>query len=62
MTRTTALAVELAPHVRVNPVSPAVVKTRFAAAAAFLVSADSSWITGQILDVDGGLLAAGGTA
>jgi len=33
-----------------------------AAAVAFLASADSAWITGQVLNLDGGLLAAGGTA
>jgi NAD(P)-dependent dehydrogenase (short-subunit alcohol dehydrogenase family) len=87
LTRT--LAVELGPHIRVNSVAPAVVKTQFAkalyegreaevassyplqrlgepediaAAVAFLVSPDSSWITGQVLDLDGGLMAAGGTA
>lgn len=78
---TVQLAAELAPHVRVNAIAPAVVKTRFAAAlyerdepaaaaayplgrlgvpedigaaAAFLASADASWITGQTLVVDGG--------
>lgn len=33
-----------------------------AATVAFLVSKDADWITGQILNVDGGLLVAGGTA
>ncbi|MDJ0355362.1 SDR family oxidoreductase [Paenarthrobacter sp. PH39-S1] len=33
-----------------------------AAAVAFLASSDAAWITGQILNLDGGLLAAGGTA
>lgn len=33
-----------------------------AGAVGFLVCADSSWITGQVLTVDGGLMAAGGTA
>lgn len=33
-----------------------------AAAVAFLASADASWITAQILNLDGGLDAAGGTA
>ena len=33
-----------------------------AGAAAFLVSEDAAWITGQILNLDGGLLAAGGSA
>jgi NAD(P)-dependent dehydrogenase (short-subunit alcohol dehydrogenase family) len=32
-----------------------------AAAVAFLASADSSWITGQVINLDGGLLAAGRT-
>lgn len=87
LTRT--LAVELAPQIRVNAVSPAVVKTNFsralyegkedevtrdyplgrlgtpadvAAAVTYLVSADSAWVTGQILTLDGGLTVAGGTA
>lgn len=33
-----------------------------AGAVAYLVSDDASWITGHVLTVDGGLLAAGGTA
>jgi NAD(P)-dependent dehydrogenase (short-subunit alcohol dehydrogenase family) len=33
-----------------------------AATVAFLASSDSDWITGQVINVDGGLLAAGGTA
>lgn len=86
---TRALAAELGPRVRVNAVSPAVVKTRFsralyegkedqavqvypmrrlgtpadvAGAVAYLVSDDAAWVTGHVLTVDGGLLAAGGTA
>ena len=83
------LAVELGPEIRVNAISPAVVKTRFAealyqgkeeevtqayplrrlgvpddvgAAAAFLASDESSWITAEVLTLDGGLTVAGGTA
>jgi NAD(P)-dependent dehydrogenase (short-subunit alcohol dehydrogenase family) len=33
-----------------------------AAVAAFLASSDSEWLTGQIVNLDGGLLLAGGTA
>lgn len=33
-----------------------------AAAVAFLASEDAAWITGQVLNLDGGLLSAGGTA
>ena len=82
------LAVELGPEIRVNAISPAVVKTRFAealyqgkedevtqayplrrlgipddvgAAAAFLASDESSWITAEVLTLDGGLTVAGGT-
>jgi 3-oxoacyl-[acyl-carrier protein] reductase len=85
---TVQLAAELAPGVRVNAISPAVVKTKFAAAlyegreeeaaaayplrrlgvpediggaAAFLLSDQAAWITGQNLVIDGGLfLHAGG--
>lgn len=86
---TQTLAVELGPNVRVNAVSPAVVKTDFAKAlyegkeqevtdqyplkrlghpddiadaATFLASSASSWITGNIMKLDGGLTIAGGTA
>ncbi|MER2134084.1 MAG: SDR family oxidoreductase [Arthrobacter sp.] len=86
---TRSLAVELGPEIRVNAVSPAVVKTRFsralyegkeeavtaayplgrlgtpedvASAVTYLVSPDASWVTAQVLTLDGGLLAAGGTA
>jgi NAD(P)-dependent dehydrogenase (short-subunit alcohol dehydrogenase family) len=86
---TATLAVELAPRIRVNAVSPAVVKTTFAralyegkeaevagdyplgrlgtpedvaGAIAYLVSDDASWVTGQVLTLDGGLLVAGGHA
>lgn len=87
LTRT--LAAELGPAVRVNAVSPAVVKTDFAralyegkesetaaeypmkrlgspddvaAAVAYLVSDEASWITGHVMTLDGGLHTAGGTA
>ena len=33
-----------------------------AAVVAFLVSSDAAWITGQVINADGGLLVAGGTA
>ncbi len=82
-----SLAVELAPEIRVNAVTPGVITTRFArslyegreeqvaagyplgrlgvpadvaGAVAFLVSEDAGWITGQVLTIDGGLLASGG--
>ena len=78
---TEELALELAPAVRVNAVTPAIVRTRFAAAlltegeeqvasgyplgrigtpddvaaaTAFLLSEDASWITGHSLVLDGG--------
>lgn len=87
LTRT--LAAELGPKIRVNAVSPAVVKTQFAralyegkeietaaayplnrlghpddvaAAVAYLVSNDASWVTGHVMTLDGGLQTAGGTA
>lgn len=87
LTRT--LAAELGPEIRVNAVSPAVVKTQFAralyegkegevaqayplgrlgtpqdiaGAVTYLASPDSSWVTGQVLTLDGGLRVAGGTA
>lgn len=87
LTRT--LAAELGPAIRVNAVSPAVVKTQFAqalyegkeaetaaayplkrlgrpedvaGAVAYLASDDATWVTGQVLTVDGGLQTAGGTA
>lgn len=86
---TRALALELAPAIRVNAIAPAVVKTDFAkplyesneteiskiypmgrlgtpddvaALVTFLVSDEAAWITGQVLNVDGGLLVAGGRA
>ncbi|MGW9405283.1 SDR family oxidoreductase [Arthrobacter sp. NPDC055585] len=86
---TRSLAVELGPEIRVNAVSPAVVKTRFsralyegkeeavtgaypmgrlgtpedvASAVTYLVSPEASWVTAQVMTLDGGLLAAGGTA
>lgn len=87
LTRT--LAVELGPEVRVNAISPAVVKTQFAtalyegkedeitaayplrrlgrpediaSAAAFLATDESSWISAEVLTLDGGLTPAAGTA
>jgi len=83
---TKALALELAPRVRVNALAPGVVKTDLAralleaggselvaqiplgrvgepediaAAALFLASAAASWITGEIMVVDGGQLLKG---
>ena len=82
-------AVELGPEIRVNAVSPAVIKTDFSKAlyegreqdvaagyplgrlgetrdvadvVAFLVGEESRWVTGQVVDVDGGLLVGGGHA
>lgn len=84
---TEELAVELGPSIRVNAVSPAVVKTKFATAlyegredevaaayplkrlgvptdiaslVSFLLSDDASWITGQNITIDGGVLLQGG--
>lgn len=80
---TQQLSIDMAPKVRVNAISPAVIKTRFAealyvdneeevagsypmkrlgtpedigATAAFLLSDDAGWITGQNIVVDGGAL------
>jgi 3-oxoacyl-[acyl-carrier protein] reductase len=85
---TVQLALEMAPGVRVNSISPAVVKTKFAAAlyegreeeaaasyplqrlgvpediggaAAFLLSEQAAWITGQNLVIDGGLFLKAGS-
>ena len=84
---TEELAVELGPSIRVNAVSPAVVKTKFANAlyegreeevasaypmkrlgvptdigslVSFLLSEDASWITGQNITIDGGVMLTGG--
>jgi NAD(P)-dependent dehydrogenase (short-subunit alcohol dehydrogenase family) len=83
---TRGLAVELAPKVRVNAVSPGLVRTQFSAAlleddnaaaaypmarvgepedvarlAAFLLSDDASWITGEIVVIDGGVTLVSGS-
>jgi NAD(P)-dependent dehydrogenase (short-subunit alcohol dehydrogenase family) len=84
---TRQLGQEMGPHVRVNGIAPAVVKTKFARAlyenredevasryplrrlgtpedtaklAAFLLSEDASWITGETVVIDGGITVAGG--
>ncbi|WP_153504140.1 SDR family oxidoreductase [Cumulibacter manganitolerans] len=80
---TKQLSIDMAPNVRVNSISPAVIKTRFAealyaeneeevansyplkrlgtpedtgATAAFLLSDDAGWITGQNIVIDGGAM------
>jgi len=84
---TKRLAVELGPHIRVNGIAPAVVKTNFARAmyeadeeaaasqypmkrlgvpddvgklAALLLGPHATWITGEIVVLDGGAYDAGG--
>ena len=64
---TRALAAELAPTVRVNAIAPSITDTPLASrllssddkkeanAASFLLNDSSSWITGQVLQVDGGI-------
>jgi len=64
---TRALAAEFAPKIRVNAIAPSLTDTplartllsdegkRAAAAATYLLEDASSWITGQVLAVDGGM-------
>ncbi len=49
-----SLAAEFAPNIRVNCIAPSGEGQDSASLAKFLISEDSSWITGQVIAVDGG--------